>query len=329
LKVILAILSNMNQKQGIDVSIVVPVYNEEQNIPILFSELEKVLKTINKNVEIIFIDDGSTDDSLNRLKKLKNKADLRIIKFKRNFGQTAALSAGFTGAGGNIIITIDADLQNDPGDIPALINEIEKGYDLVSGWRKNRKDPFLLRRLPSFFANNIISFYTGVKLHDYGCTLKAYRKSILKDINLYGELHRFIPALISWSGASIREIPVKHRVRRHGRSKYGIMRTINVVLDLFTVKFLLAISRGPMQIFGRVGLWFIFFGFIAGAATILMKIIINFNMTGNPLLYLAIFLIILSFQFFALGLLGELNIRNYDSDHPSKHKLYKIDKIIE
>jgi glycosyltransferase involved in cell wall biosynthesis len=319
----------MNQKQGIDVSIVVPVYNEEQNIPILFSELEKVLKTINKNVEIIFIDDGSTDDSLNRLKKLKNKADLRIIKFKRNFGQTAALSAGFTGAGGNIIITIDADLQNDPGDIPALINEIEKGYDLVSGWRKNRKDPFLLRRLPSFFANNIISFYTGVKLHDYGCTLKAYRKSILKDINLYGELHRFIPALISWSGASIREIPVKHRVRRHGRSKYGIMRTINVVLDLFTVKFLLAISRGPMQIFGRVGLWFIFFGFIAGAATILMKIIINFNMTGNPLLYLAIFLIILSFQFFALGLLGELNIRNYDSDHPSKHKLYKIDKIIE
>jgi glycosyltransferase involved in cell wall biosynthesis len=319
----------MNQKQGIDVSIVVPVYNEEQNIPILFSELEKVLKTINKNVEIIFIDDGSTDDSLNRLKKLKNKADLRIIKFKRNFGQTAALSAGFTGAGGNIIITIDADLQNDPGDIPALINEIEKGYDLVSGWRKNRKDPFLLRRLPSFFANNIISFYTGVKLHDYGCTLKAYRKSILKDINLYGELHRFIPALISWSGASIREIPVKHRVRRHGRSKYGIMRTVNVVLDLFTVKFLLAISRGPMQIFGRVGLWFIFFGFIAGAATILMKIIINFNMTGNPLLYLAIFLIILSFQFFALGLLGELNIRNYDSDHPSKHKLYKIDKIIE
>jgi glycosyltransferase involved in cell wall biosynthesis len=314
----------MNQKQNIDISIVIPVYNEERNISILFSKLEKVLETINKNVEIIFIDDGSSDCSFAELQKLKNKA--KIIKFKRNFGQTAALSAGFTHAKGEAIITMDADLQNDPGDIPLLIDKIENGCDIVSGWRKKRKDSFFSRRLPSFFANHIISWCTGVYLHDYGCTLKAYKKELVKKLNLYGELHRFIPALLSWSGASIKEVEVKHYPRKYGRSKYNIFRTINVVLDLITVKFILAQDKGPMRIFGKLGLLSIFFGLFSGLAVIFMKLAANKNMTGNPFLYLTIFFIFIGLQFISMGLLGEINIRTYTESQ--QKKIYKIDKII-
>lgn len=317
----------MNQKQNVDLSILIPIYNEEQNIPILFSELEKVFETIKKRVEVIFIDDGSNDNSFDQLQKLKGKNNLKIIKFKRNFGQTAALSAGFAYATGEIIITMDADLQNDPRDIPLLLNKIEDGYDIVSGWRRNRKDSFFLRRAPSFFANYIISRCTGVYLHDYGCTLKAYKKELVKKLNLYGELHRFIPALLSWSGASIKEVEVRHHPRKYGKSKYNLSRTINVVLDLITVKFILAQDKGPMRIFGKLGLLSIFLGVFFGLATISMKLVTDVDMTGNPFLYLTIFLIFVGLQFISMGLLGEINIRTYAESQ--KKKIYKIEKIIE
>lgn len=310
------------------ISIVIAVYNEEKNLPILMSGLNQAIEALHRPAEVIFIDDGSRDNSFAVLEGIKkNNEGVVLIKFKKNFGQTAAIAAGFKQACGDIVVTMDADLQNDPADIPSLITELEKGYDIVSGWRTTRKDPFFSRRLPSMVANAIISWYTGVKLHDYGCTLKAYRKELVKDINLYGELHRFIPALMSWTGASIREIPVRHTARQFGKSKYGMSRMFNVILDLLTVKFLLASSKGPMQIFGRIGLWCIFFGLVSGLATLPMKYFIGYNLTGNPLLYLSVMLIIVSLQFFSMGLLGEINVRIYDQSQ--QKKIYTVDRIIE
>jgi len=311
-----------------DISIIISVFNEEENLPLLLSRLKELRQALNKNIEIIFVDDGSTDKSFEILKDTKNKGeDIFIIKFKRNFGQTATIAAGFEHAKGDIIITMDADLQNDPADVPLLIAEIEKGYDIVSGWRKNRQDPFLSRKLPSYIANRIISWYTGVRLHDYGCSLKAYRRELVKDVSLYGELHRFIPALMSWSGASIKEIPVHHYPRKFGKSKYGISRTFSVILDLLTVKFLLVSSKGPMQIFGRIGLWCVLLGFISGAVTIPMKYFLNYNLTGNPLLYLSVLLIIVSLQFFSLGLLGEISMRIYNKSQAKT--IYVKEVVIE
>jgi len=309
-----------------DISVVIPAYNERENIPVLMSQLEKI-EIPGKSFEVIFVDDGSNDGSFETLRDLKKRgADIRIIRFRRNFGQTAAIAAGFDHAVGDIIITMDADLQNDPADIPVLVSEMEKGYDVVSGWRTRRKDNLLARKIPSWFANAIISRYTGVRLHDYGCTLKAYKKELTEDINLYGELHRFMPALMSWQGAAIKEIPVNHRQRRYGKSKYDIFRTVNVILDLLTVKFLLSSTKGPMQIFGRMGLWSVLSGVLSGFATIAMKLIKGTDMTGNPLLYLAVFFVFAGMQFISTGLLGEINIRIYSESRGKK--IYAIREIL-
>jgi len=235
-----------------DVSIVVPVYNEVESVPHLAEALHSVLSSQTRSYDIVIVDDGSTDGSWDRLCEAARAFPyFRLIRFRRNFGQTAAMSAGFSESKGNIIVTLDADLQNDPADIPRLLDKMDQGFDVVSGWRKHRKDPLLRRRLPSIIANALISKITGVALHDYGCTLKAYRREIVNNLRLYGEMHRFIPALASWVGGSIAEMPVNHHSRRFGSSKYGISRTLRVVLDLMTVKFLLRYSTHPIQIFGK------------------------------------------------------------------------------
>jgi glycosyltransferase involved in cell wall biosynthesis len=312
----------------VELSIVIPVFNEEENVGLLYDRLKAVLKELDKDYEIVFIDDGSSDNSFQVLKGLNKKnRDIKIIQFRKNFGQTAALAAGFDYARGEVIVTLDADLQNDPQDILLLLEKMNEGYDLVSGWRKNRQDPLLTRRVPSYFANCLISWFTGVGLHDYGCTLKAYKKEVVKNISLYGEMHRFIPALASWSGVSIAEVSVRHYRRKHGRSKYGLSRVIKVLLDLFTVKFLLSFSTKPIQIFGLWGIFSLFLGVISGVAVVLMKIIRSTNMTGNPLLYLTILCFIVGVQFIMMGLLGEIMVRTY---HESQRKpIYIVKQIVE
>lgn len=305
------------------ISLVIPLYNEKESLPELVRRIDDARRGIEEEMEVIFVDDGSTDGSAAILEDLlEGREASRLIKLKKNFGQTAALSAGFDASGGTIIITMDADLQNDPADIPMLVEHIEKGYDVVSGWRKDRKDNFLKRRLPSLIANKLISWYTGVDLHDHGCTLKAYKKELVDTLDLYGELHRFIPVLLSWSGASMIEVPVKHHARRYGRSKYDLSRTVNVVLDLLTVKFLLASVRGPMQIFGRLGMTVLFLGFLSGLTTVLFKVWGVMSMTGNPLLYLSIFFSFVGMQFIIMGLLGEISIRIYGKSR--KRKIYRV-----
>lgn len=310
------------------VSIVIPIFNEKKSVRLLYSQLKNTLDDLGKSYEIIFIDDGSIDNSLSILKDIQGQdRSVRIIQFRRNFGQTAALSAGFDHSRGEIVITLDADLQNDPQDIPKLLAKVEEGFDIVSGWRKERKDTLLSRRIPSIFANRLISWLTGVKLHDYGCTLKAYKKEVVKNLNLYGEMHRFIPALASWSGISIAEVPVSHHYRRHGRSKYGLTRVVRVILDMITVKFLLSFSTKPIQIFGLWGILSLFLGAISGAAVILIKITHGIDMTGNPLLYLAVLCSIVGTQFIMMGLLGEILVRIY---HESQKKpIYVVKEIIE
>ena len=262
--------------------------------------------------ELIFVDDGSSDKSFSRMKELAaTNRKCRVIRLRRNFGQTAAMAAGFAVAEGEIIMPMDGDLQNDPHDIPAMAAKIDEGYDIVSGFRENRQDKFFSRRLPSMIANSIISRLTGVQLRDYGCTFKAYRREMLEHINLYGELHRFVPALASQAGAAITEIPVNHRSRQTGDSKYGIDRTLRVVLDLLTVKFLLKYSTKPMQLFGKWGALAFFLGGASGLMTIYMKLFDGLSMNRNPLLVLSAFLLFAGVQLFALGLLGELVTRTY------------------
>ncbi len=314
---------------SIYLSIVIPVYNEEDNIGPLFEELSTVLNRLNKKTEIIFVDDGSTDKSFIRLKEIWEKhPDLvKVIRFRRNFGQTAAMAAGFNYAHGEIIITMDADLQNDPNDIPKLIEKIEEGYDLVSGWRIDRKDKFLTRRFPSMIANWIISRTTNVKLHDYGCTLKAFKSDIAKNLNLYGEMHRFIPALAHWIGVEVAEIPVNHRPRKMGKSKYGLSRTLRVILDLITVKFLLTYSTRPIHIFGTLGIFSGLTGFFLALYLSWLRLFKATPLSNRPLLLLAILLIFLGVQFISIGLLGELQIRTY---HESQGKpIYSVREILE
>jgi len=239
----------------LDVSVVIPLLNEEQNIPILYNELTQTLQLAGIEYELLFIDDGSSDRSLEILENLQRKdSRLCVIALRKNFGQTAAMTAGFDLASGDVIVAMDADLQNDSADIPKLLEKINEGADMVTGWRFNRQDPFLSRKLPSKIANSIISFTTGVHLHDYGCTLKAFRRDVIKNIKLYGEMHRFIPAIASAMGVSIVEVKVNHRARRFGTSKYGISRTLRVILDLITVKFLLNYSTRPIHVFGTIGI---------------------------------------------------------------------------
>ena len=315
-------------RQPKDISVVIPIFNEGKNIETLYSRLKRVLDDTNKNYEIIFIDDGSTDGAFNLLKELHQKdTNVKVIKFRKNFGQTAAMSAGFDYARGETIITIDGDLQNDPQDIPRLLEKIDEGFDIVSGWRVERKDAFLTRRLPSYFANKLISWVTGVKLHDYGCTLKAYKREVIKKVNLYGKMHRFIPAVASWMGIAEAEIKVKHHPRKHGKSKYGLSRTLNVILDLITVKFLLSFSTRPIQIFGLWGLLSLIFGGISGLVVLLMKIMMGVDMTGNPLLYLAVLFLLVGIQFIMLGLLGEILVRVY---HEVQNKpTYAIKEVLD
>jgi glycosyltransferase involved in cell wall biosynthesis len=296
----------------LDLSIVVPIYNEEDNILPLHERVVASLSPTGLAYELIFVDDGSSDASFARLADVAARdSHVKVIRFRRNFGQTAAMAAGFDGASGSVVIPMDGDLQNDPADIPRLLAKINEGYDVVSGWRKHRKDTFINRKLPSIIANTLISRLTGVHLHDYGCTLKAYRREVLDGINLYGEMHRFVPALASQVGAKVTELPVNHFPRLHGTSKYGISRTVRVVLDLMTVKFLLAYSTKPIQLFGKWGIYTLMAGGLSGSATVYMKFFEHMNMNRNPLLTLTAFLLFMGVQFIAMGLLGELNARTY------------------
>jgi glycosyltransferase involved in cell wall biosynthesis len=307
-------------------SIVIPIYNEEENIQILHDKLKEVLDSLEKEYEILFVDDGSTDRTLSILEEVQAK-DKRVIvlSLRRNFGQTAAFAAGFDFARGDVIITMDGDLQNDPTDIPKLLKLI-KDNDLVSGWRKKRKDPFFTRRLPSKVANWLISNVTGVKLHDYGCSLKAYRRDVIKNLKLYGEMHRFIPAVASWYGVRIAEVETVHYPRLMGRSKYGISRTMKVVLDLITVKFLQSFSTKPIQFFGPVGIVSGFLGFLISLYLAVDKLLFGRDIGGRPLLLLGALLIIVGIQLIGMGLLGEMLVRVY---HESQRKpIYVIKKIL-
>jgi glycosyltransferase involved in cell wall biosynthesis len=296
----------------VDISIVVPIYNEQDNVEAVYAAISSALGAMNCSYEIIMVDDGSSDGSYRTLMALASKdTALKVIRFRRNFGQTAAMSAGFDYAQGTVIIPMDGDLQNDPADIPRLMEKINEGYDVVSGWRRDRKDTFVTRKIPSLLANAVISRLTGVHLHDYGCTLKAYRREVLDGINLYGEMHRFVPALASQFGARVTELAVNHFPRLHGVSKYGISRTLRVILDLMTVKFLMAYSTKPIQLFGKWGVYTILAGVGSGAMTIYMKIFEHLSMNRNPLLILTAFLLFMGVQFIVLGLLGELNARTY------------------
>lgn len=309
----------------IAVSVVIPVFNEEENVPYLYSELKTVLDSLCQEYEIILVDDGSRDQTLSLLEGIqKQDGRVVVISLRRNFGQTAALSAGFDEAKGEVIVTLDADLQNDPADIPQLL-EKAKEYDVVSGWRVNRQDPFLSRRLPSMVANSIISKVTGVHLHDYGCTLKAYHREVVKGIRLYGEMHRFIPAIASWMGTSITEMPTHHRPRRFGRSKYGISRIIRVILDLITVKFLISFSTKPIQFFGLLGILSVLGGIVISLYLSVVKLM-GQEIGRRPLLLLGVLLIILGVQLVAMGLLGEMLVRVYHETQPKP--IYVVRKIL-
>ncbi|MFQ5900128.1 MAG: glycosyltransferase family 2 protein [Thermodesulfobacteriota bacterium] len=311
----------------IDVSIVIPVLNEEGNVKPLYSSIKDVMDGLDKEYEIIFVDDGSTDRTLSILEDIQRQDEnIVVLSFRKNFGQTAAMAAGFDYSRGDVIVTMDGDLQNDPVDIPKFLEKI-KEYDVVSGWRVKRKDPFFTKRLPSKVANRLISCVTGVKLHDYGCTLKAYRKDVIKSINLYGEMHRFIPAIASWIGVSVAEIEVSHRPRRSGRSKYGLFRTIKVLLDLITIKFLQSFSTKPIHLFGLAGLLSGGVGFVISFYLSIEKLIYGHDIGGRPLLLLGIFLMIVGLQLIIMGLLAEMLVRIY---HEAQEKpIYILKKVLK
>jgi glycosyltransferase involved in cell wall biosynthesis len=296
----------------IDVSVILPVFNEEENIPIVHREIKDAVDKLGCAYEIIYVDDGSKDKSFAQLSLIAaNDPTVTVIRFRRNFGQTAAIAAGIDRSQGGIIVLMDADLQNDPADIKLLLDKIDEGYDVVSGWRKNRQDARLRRKLPSAIANGLISQITGVHLHDYGCTLKAYRREVIEPVRLYGEMHRFIPAYASWNGARITEIPVNHRARQFGTSKYGLSRTFRVILDLITVKFLGNYSTKPIYAFGTVGFLMAGGSFLSIAITIWESVFHHVRMHNNPLLLLAAILFVLAIQTIMLGLLAELMMRTY------------------
>ena len=310
-----------------DLSVVIPVYNEVESVDLLCERLEDSLSVLPQQSEVVLVDDGSSDGTWERMKELQQTYPrLHLIRFRRNFGQTAAMAAGLDAARGGVIVTMDADLQNDPSDIPGLLEAMTDDVDVVSGWRRDRKDTFLNRRLPSMLANGLISRITGVHLHDYGCTLKAYRKEVIKDVRLYGEMHRFIPALAHWVGGKVVELPVKHHARQFGTSKYGISRTTRVVLDLITVKFLLRYSTGPMQILGKIGLQLGFVGFALLGVIFGLNLLANvtgldmwgFDLVKRPVWPIMGFMLIgFGIQFVGLGLLSEMTIRTY---HESQDK---------
>jgi glycosyltransferase involved in cell wall biosynthesis len=303
-----------------DLSLVIPVYNEEANLPSLFEQIRHAMKPVTDSWQVVFVDDGSTDTSLDILRQLavQEPEHVQVIVFRRNFGQTAAISAGLDYSEGEIIVLLDADLQNDPEDIPLLLRKLDEGYDVVSGWRKSRKDNPLTRTLPSVVANALISAVTGVHLHDYGCTLKAYRRSALEGFRLYGEMHRFIPVFAHSIGARITEIPVRHHPRQHGKANYGLDRTLKVILDLITAKFLLGYSNKPMRLFGGVGLGLIFGGSAFLLYLFVRRLVQGVPVLGSPVFQLAIMFLILGTQSILMGLMAELLARTY---HESQKKL--------
>lgn len=306
------------ERPELALSVVIPVYNEQGNIEPLHRELTQALEELGRGYEVIAINDGSQDDSGRMLNKLQEVDDRwHIIHFRRNFGQTAAMSAGFDAARGEIVVTIDADLQNDPRDIGKILDKFEEGYDIVSGWRQDRKEPLFLRRIPSITANYIISRTTGIKLHDYGCTLKAYHFDVVKGVRLYGELHRFIPALASQMGVRVAEVAVKDRARKWGSSKYGFNRTFKVLLDLIAVIFLLGYFNRPLYVFGAAGFAVGAIGTLLGLYLTVFKLLTENKIGDRPLLQLAVLLMVLGVQFISTGIVADMIMRTY---HESQGK---------
>lgn len=309
------------------ISVVLPIYNEEKNIPVLYDELNDVLTKIGNSYEIVCVNDASKDKSFDILSRIsKNDKNVKIINFKWNSGQTAAMSAGIRYSTGDVIIPMDSDLQNDPKDIPKFLSKLNEGYDVVSGWRKNRKDFAISRKLPSVIANWIIRHITGVKIHDYGCSMKAYRSEIIKDVALYGEMHRFIPAYTAWHGGKITEIVVNHRPRTFGKTNYGIWRTFNVLLDLVVVKFLSKYMNRPMHFFGGIGFASLFVGIIAGSSSVFLKIVHLRDFVSTPLPVFSALFIIVGVQMVAMGVVAEMLMRVY---YESQNKTpYQIKETI-
>ncbi len=310
------------------VSVVVPVYNEVKNVPLLHEKITAAFRGAAYAWELILVDDGSSDGSLQAMEVLaaRDPKHTRVVALRRNFGQTAAISAGIDYSTGEIIVLMDGDLQNDPEDIPKLLAEIEKGYDVVSGWRKFRKDNFITRTFPSMVANALISRVTGVALHDYGCTLKAYRREVLTGFRLYGEMHRFIPAYAGYVGATITEVPVQHHPRKFGSSKYGLERTVKVILDLFTVKFLSGFANKPIYLFGGVGIGFSGIGLLGLLFLFGRKFLIGSGVVASPIFILSALLFAIGVQSILLGLIAEMMVRTY---HESQSKpIYRVRYVI-
>ena len=304
-----------------ELSVFLPVYNEEPNLPPLHAKLDQSLKALGRTAEIIYVDDGSTDGSLRVLRELARRDNrVRVVALRRNYGQTAAMAAGIDAACGEVLIPMDADMQNDPADIARLLEKLDEGYDVVSGWRKNRQDKLITRKIPSMLANRLISWIGGVPLHDYGCSLKAYRRESIEDVRLYGEMHRFIPIYASWAGARVAEIPVEHHARTMGKSKYGLSRTLKVVFDLMTIKFMASYQTKPLYIFGTAGLLTFVISFLSGLLALLMKFASwpkHADLVQTPLPVMAMVLLVLGIQFFLMGLLAEMLVRTY---HESQAK---------
>ena len=301
-----------------ELSLFLPVLNEEPNLRPMHRKISEALNSLGKTAEVIYVDDGSTDASLQILREIAAEdSRVRVISFRRNYGQTAAMSAGIDAASGEILIPMDADLQNDPADIARLLEKLNEGYDVVSGWRKNRQDKLFTRKIPSWIANSVISKIGGVDLHDYGCSLKAYRRDVIQDVRLYGEMHRFIPIYAAWAGARVGEIPVEHHARTMGKSKYGLSRTVKVVLDLMTIKFMASYQTKPIYVFGTFG--FIAFGlsFLAGVWAVFLKIFEGVSFILTPLPVITVVMLAISVQFFLMGLLAEMSVRTY---HESQAK---------
>lgn len=303
-----------------DLSVISPVYNEEESVTLLHQAVVQALEPLNLQWELVLVDDGSSDGSAKQLEMLatQDPQHVRVVELRRNFGQTTAIAAGIDYSRGDIIVLIDADMQNDPADIPMMLDKLKEGYDVVSGWRVNRQDTYITRTLPSHLANGLISRVTGVHLHDYGCTLKAYRREVITGFRLYGEMHRFIPVFARWVGARIIEVPVQHHPRRFGKAKYGLERTIKVILDLFTVKFLNTYSSKPIYLFGGLGVLLILAAFLVLLVLIGLRIFAGEHMIRSPLLILSVMLVILGFQSIMQGLIAELLVRTY---HESQNKL--------
>jgi dolichol-phosphate mannosyltransferase len=301
-----------------DISVFLPVFNEEPNLRPLHTKLSEALKTLERSAEIVYVDDGSSDGSMKILREIAHlDPRVRVVALRRNYGQTAAMAAGIDAARGKVLIPMDADLQNDPADIARLLDKLDEGYDVVSGWRKNRKDKMVTRKIPSMIANRIISWIGGVPLHDYGCSLKAYRRESLEDVRLYGEMHRFIPIYAAWAGARVTEIPVEHHARTMGKSKYGLSRTIKVVFDLMTIKFMASYQTKPIYVFGSFGVLAFAVSLLSGLYAVFLKVIHKADFVQTPLPVLSVVMFAVGVQFLLMGLLAEMLVRTY---HESQAK---------